>query len=217
VVQSFLDIKQDMSSLSSKLIAVIAIGVTALAVYISVMPDNAGESVPQPALADKNVQVEESVALKAVNATVPVAEKKQREVRDPFAVPPEYLNSQSKGTEGREPPDQQPSPEVGQMPPFSAGSVKAAVELPKISVTGIVSRDDGQRLAVINDGKQSRAYRSGEWVGIYQVEEIMTDVVSLTGPVGEIILPIANNIKSEKSIAKERTGIGNDPIRNMAQ
>jgi hypothetical protein len=208
-----------MSSLSSKLIAIIAIGVTALAVYIYVAPDHTGESVPQPILADKSVQVKKAAVVKNVNVTIPAVEKKQEAVRNPFAVPPEYLNNQAKSTDGKEPPEQQLSPGSGQMSSFDDGhgAAKAATEIPKISVTGIVSSDDGQQLAVINDGKQSRAYRLGEWIGLYRVKGIASDTVSLTGPAGEIILPITDNIKSEKGIAKERTGSGNDPIHNVAQ
>ncbi len=212
-----MDIKQDMSSLSSKLIAVVAIGVVALAVYLFVAPDNTGGPVPQPVLADKNVQVKKPTAAQAVYVTAPAVEKKQAAVRNPFAVPPEYVNSQAKGTGGKDSSAQQPLADSGQIPSANPGSVKAAAELPKIRITGIVSSDDGQRLAVINDGQQSRAYRSGDWVGAYQVEEIAADLVSLGGPAGEIVLPITDNIKSGKSMAKERTGSGNDPIRNMAQ
>lgn len=212
-----MDIKQDMSSLSSKLIAVAAIGVTALAVYLLVAPDNTEQPVSQPNLSDKKVPVKPVV--KAVNVAFPAVEKKQESVRNPFAVPAEYITSKNKDEQNQEKTGQQPSPEAGSMPPFVSGTgTKSSVpEFPKISVTGIASSDDGQQLAVINDGNQSRAYRQGEWIGAYQLETIATDSVVFTGPAGGMVLPIANNIKTGKSAAKERTGSENESIRNMAQ
>lgn len=212
-----MDIKQDMSSLSSKLIAVAAIGVTALAVYILVAPDNTERTNSQPVLSDKNVQVKP--AAKAVTVTFPPVEKKQESVRNPFAVPEEYMTGKNKGEENQEKVAQQTSPEAGSMPSFVSGTgTKSSVpEFPQISVTGIASIDDGQQLAVINDGNQSRAYRQGEWIGAYQLETIATDSVVFTGPAGGMVLPIANNIKTGKSAAKERTGSENESIRNMAQ
>ena len=209
-----MDIKQDMSSLSSKLIVVAAIGVTALAVYILIAPDNTEKPNSQPVLSDKNVQVKP--AAKAVTVTLPPVEKKQEPVRNPFAVPTEYMTGKNKGEENQEKVAQQTSPEAGSMP---SGIVtkNSVAEFPKISVTGIASSNDGQQLAVINDGKQSRAYRQGEWVGAYQLETIATDSVVFTGPAGDMVVPIVNNIKTGKSAAQERTGSENDSIRNMAQ
>lgn len=209
-----MDIKQDMSSLSSKLIAVAAIGVTALAVYLLVAPDNTERPVSQPNLSGKNVPVKS--AAKAVNVTFPSVEKKQEAVRNPFAVPAEYLTNKNKGEDNQEQMAQQTSPEAGLMP-SGIGIKNSVAEFPKISVTGIASSDDGQQLAVINDGKQSRAYRQGEWVGAYQLETIATDSVVFNGPAGGMVLPIVDNIKTGKSAAKERTGSENESIHNVAQ
>lgn len=209
-----MDIKQDMSSLSSKLIAVTAIGVTALAVYLLVAPDNTERPVSQPTLSDKNAPVKPVV--KAVNVTFPSVEKKQESVRNPFAVPAEYMTSKNKEEGNKEQAAQQTSLEAGSML-SGTGAQGSVAKFPQIIVTGVASSDDGQQLAVINDGKQSRAYRQGEWLGAYQVETIAADAVVFTGPAGDMVVPIVNNIKTGKSAAKERTGSENDSIHNMAQ
>ncbi len=209
-----MDIKQDMSSLSSKLTVVAAISITALAVYLLVAPDNTERPNSQPVLSDSSVQVKPPA--KAAIVTFPSVERKQESVRDPFAVPVEYMTSKNKEEGNKEQATQQTLPEAGSMP-SGTGAKNSTAELPKISVTGVASSDDGQQLAVINDGKQSRAYRKGAWIGAYQLETIAADVVVFTGPAGDMVMPIVNNIKTEKSAAQERTGSENDSIRNMAQ
>ncbi|SHI34987.1 hypothetical protein [Propionispora hippei] len=212
-----MNIKQDMSSLSSKIIATLAIGVMALALYLVVIPANEDNPIaPTVSNGQSSKVATQKTAAKDSNETnvsFPVVEK-QGTVRNPFAIPPEYMDSKDKGTDSKLPVTQQPVPDAGQV---AAGISPAALELPKFSVTGIVSSDDGQQLAVINDGKHSKAYRLGEQVGAYQVESIMSDMVVVSGPAGQLTLPITNNIKTEKSMAKERTGNGNDSTHNVAQ
>lgn len=206
-----MNIKQDLSSVSSKIIAILAIGAAALAVYLLVIPNNEEETVAQAVLTDQSPNVTTKASVKNPEVTFPAVEK-QAIVRNPFTIPTEYLESKDNKT----PASQQPLPETRSIDPLANGLTPTVVaDLPKLSVTGIASGDDGQQLAVINDGKQSRAYRLGEWIGAYQVEEIGVDAVAFSGPAGKIVLPVANNIKTEKSMAKERIGSGNDSVHNL--
>ena len=54
-------------------------------------------------------------------------------------------------------------------------------------LTGIII-GDSTRVAILRQGTISRSHRVGESAGAYRIASIGTDSVTLTGPIGTVVL-----------------------------
>lgn len=106
---------------------------------------------------------------------MPQGYQPQAVLHDPFTLPPTASAVQPV------------SPEA-----TAAGKVKPAkttktASKPGLILTGIVVSGNN-RVAIIQNGKESRSYQIGELVGSYQLRRIDDKSVLLAGPSGELVL-----------------------------
>lgn len=134
--------------------------------------------------------------------------------RDPFSVPPELLQQGNSLKPGTALPGQDNSihpsdsvvPHSGNLP---SGTKVTVVD---VKLTGVASSENGTSLAVLSDGKTTKAYRIGEYVQSFQLTEINRDSVILTGPTATKILPIEAQVGTvqEKNVHSEGAGVSNE-------
>lgn len=203
---------------NKRLVIILGLGIASIAT-VYVLP--IGEDVPPAATAGLNkssvsVPVSKPADSKQVaantNKSAPKSDKDQDKkttsaegmdeaARDPFSIPREYSST---SLPANTPVSRVPDTSANSMGRAGGVAVNAAVTF---KLTGIAQGDDNVRVAVIYDGKQSKAYYQGSFVGEYKIISINDSSVTLEGAGGrQQIMLQRRDTNPEMNHTKEGTG-----------
>ncbi|MDT8903883.1 hypothetical protein [Anaeroselena agilis] len=146
---------------------------TLLAVVAALTATMYYRSLPDTPLAPSGVITKVAVPFQPGKPVMPKGYQPELAVRDPFAVPAEFLSRQ------------QPIPGAPKAKQTDERQIRQAEIMPVL--TGVImSGDVGS--AIIQYGADSRSYRRGDYVGPYQIVAISNHYVTLHGPGGRLTL-----------------------------
>lgn len=148
---------------------------TVLAVVAALTATMYYSSLPQVPLVPAGVLPQITMPSQPGKPVMPKGYQPEQAVRDPFAVPAEFLAKQ-----------QQLMPGAAQSKAATGERQIRQTEIMPVLTGVIMSGNTGS--AIIQYGADSRSYRRGDYVGPYQIVAISNSYVTLHGPGGRLTL-----------------------------
>jgi type II secretory pathway component PulC len=170
-----------------RLVVIISIGIIVLLVTIYTTPS---EVVVTPTLPNKEATEVAKASNKAVMPIGHQDNQMNQVIRDPFAIPPEYKEQMPVAYNLRKQTDPISPIDSNNGPTTVGQATTSAKAKDLIKLTGIVSSNNQQHMAVIQSANKSKAYYLNEFIGEYQIIAIMEDHVILKDDDHQLVLPL---------------------------